>query len=268
MAIDNKLRQRYLQAIGVQTWELKSAQMLPVQLEPRIVEATESKTSAAVLTISEEHIEKRPKEDPVEHSAVQKPVFEKLDFKQAELEKIVTAVNHCENCPKRRDRLQALAGQGQGKQNNLDVFIITDPPVAEEDRAGVYLPAQAGVLFLAMLKSVGLIDRCYVSGLLKCHSLELFVPGEEEIQQCQSFLFAQIKLLKPKVLVSFGRLPAQYLLHTKRSFNELINQPHTVNIEGDKYPLIVTCPPGFLLRNPQHKKQSLNDLIRIQQMLS
>jgi DNA polymerase len=297
MATDNNLKKHYLQAMGIQAWELKSATASfeaaqqstqsrsklqlaepPVnsiaKVEPPV---TESEATDSVLQQQKKQLIQPPQEeDNTENTDLEEKALENTDLEEKALEepavenpdlkKIVTAVNNCRQCSKRTDRLQALAGQG--KQNNLDVFFITDPPVAEEDRAGVYLPEQEGVLFQAMLKSVALTNRCYVSGLLKCHSLELFVPTEEEIQQCFSFLSVQINILKPKVLVSFGRLAAQYLLHTKHCFNELINQLHTVNIEGNKYPLIVTHPPSFLLRNPHCKKQSLKDLIRIKQLVS
>ncbi len=290
----NFLRQHYLDAIGVQTWVLKSSSGLT---EPAsIIVSAQLKSTAqqqplqdAVKTTNFKNVkpthESHVRSNSLQHiaasqqskqlkSAVQNAeqlITDKVaentsQTKNSALEEITAAVTKCNKCPKRNSRLQALAGQGQ--QHKADVFFITEPPSAEEDRIGVYFPDRAGILSQAMLQSVDLSDHYYISGLLKCHSMQQFVAGEDEIKQCFSFLASQISILKPKLLVSFGRLPAQYLLHTKQSFNELINQVHEVEIAGASYPLIVSCHPGFLLRNPQYKKQSLRDLLLIKQLIS
>jgi len=70
------------------------------------------------------------------------------------------------------------------------------------------------------------------------------------------FLYRQIELVKPKVILAMGGTAAQSLLSTKQSLGALRNQVH--RFRG--IPVIVTYHPAALLRNPNWKRPTWDDV--------
>jgi len=177
---------------------------------------------------------------------------------------LLQSIQSCQRCPTRARRLNALVGQG-----NIDasILIICDAPNAEEDRAGHYLTGATETLFQAMLKSVDLGNDYFLTGIIKCHSLENFLVEASELINCADFLSAQLKQIKPDLVVVFGAAQAQAVLTTSASFNELRGKVHKVTLNHTEYPLVATYHPAYLLRNPLYKKQALADLLMIKTTL-
>ncbi len=239
------LRHSYLDAMGIQSWSLKST------LDESLSE----------LKISQEQIpqEQIPQKEMAQF--IEKDQQETTINKHSELSQVIRL---CKKCPSREHRLNALIGQGS---HNAKVFVITGAPTAEEDRVGHYLSGSSESLFHAMLCSVGLDNTVYVSGLLKCYSMTDFIVNKQELEYCLSYLQTQIEHINPSILFILGAFEAQSILKTKQSFNELRSKIHTIRINKKEYSAIVSYHPDYLLRNPLYKKQSLNDLIMLKGML-
>lgn len=173
---------------------------------------------------------------------------------------LVQSIRSCQQCTARTARRNALVGQGN---SNASVFIICDAPNAEEDIAGHYLTGQSQSLFQAMWKSIGSENDYYLTGIIKCHSMENYLVNESELHNCANFLYSQLEQVKPDCIVVFGAMQAQAMLKTSQSFNELRGQIHKVTLNQTEYSLVVTYHPAYLLRNPLFKKPALADLLSI-----
>ena len=77
-----------------------------------------------------------------------------------------------------------------------------------------------------------------------------------EVEQCEPYLHKQLALLQPKVMLALGRIAAQTLLRSKDSLTRLRAETHTY--QG--IPLIVTYHPAALLRNPNWKRPTWEDV--------
>jgi len=155
-------------------------------------------------------------------------------------------------------RYNAVVGHGNP---DARIFVISDAPGMHEDRQNNYLINSSKVLFEQMMQSISFSDDYYFTGIIKCFSLENFIYSDEDISNCSIYLHQQIKLVKPDILFVLGVKPAQILLKTQKSFNQLRNQVHQVNIKSTMFPVIISYHPAYLLRNPNYKKQALDDLI-------
>ncbi len=118
-----------------------------------------------------------------------------------------------------------------------------------------------------MLNTIGLAAEYFLSGIIKCHSLEQFQVSEQEIRNCAVHLNAQLEQINPSVLMVYGAAQTQSVLQSKQSFNELRGKIHRVTINHRQYPLVVSYHPAFLLRNPLYKREALKDLIMLKNLL-
>ncbi len=242
--------------MGIQSWSLRSA----VDSESIDLEYIEEPQLA-----QEPQPDKKPqlevKIDTTQEKLQEKSLQVFSDNSNSELQQ---AINHCQKCPSRQNRIHALSGQGN---HNAQVFIIGDAPNAEEDRSDHYLSGQSGILFQAMLSAIGLEDNNYYTGLIKCFSMTDFIVREQDIDNCLPYLHRQIENIKPSVLFVLGAFAAQNLLKSSQSFNTLRGKIHSISINNKHYSVIVSYHPAYLLRNPLYKKESLTDLIMLKNLL-
>jgi DNA polymerase len=115
----------------------------------------------------------------------------------------------------------------------------------------------AGELLTKILRAIELPRaRVFICNVVKCRPPENRLPQFDEIAACVPYLFRQIDIVKPKVILAMGGTAAQTLLNTKQSLGALRNHVH--RFRG--IPVIVTYHPAALLRNPNWKKPTWDDV--------
>jgi uracil-DNA glycosylase len=264
--MNNNLTMQYLEAIGVPIWQLKSASeynFFDSEPEPSV---NREPSAAHEEPSTENHSDKNQIK-----SNSEVPLF-KLQETQDQspdipgiAQDIVQSIQDCRLCTSRTNRLNALVGEGT---THASVVIITDAPTAEEDRSGHYLTGQLQSLFQTMFATIDLNESYFLTGIIKCFSLNQYTVNEQEVQNCSSYLNAQVEQIQPTVLVVFGVAASQMILQTKQSFNQLRGKIHTTTINNKKYSVVVSYHPAYLLRNPLYKREALSDLIMIKNLLN
>ena len=171
----------------------------------------------------------------------------------AELER---AVKTCTLCPLHKTRTQGVFGVG----NRAAQWMVTgEAPGADEDRQGEPFVGRAGQLLNSMLKAIGLPrEHVFIANILKSRPPNNRDPKPEEVQACIPYLFRQIELVNPKLILCVGRIAAQTLLETDTPIGKLRGQLH--RIAGNR-PMVVTYHPAYLLRSPGEKRKSWADLL-------
>jgi uracil-DNA glycosylase len=171
----------------------------------------------------------------------------------AELER---AVKGCTLCPLHQTRTQAVFGVGN---RNAQWMIIGEAPGADEDRQGEPFVGRAGQLLNSMLLAIGLKrEQVFIANILKSRPPNNRDPRPEEVRACLPYLFRQIELVNPRLILCVGRIAAQTLLETETPIGKLRGQLH--RIAGNR-PMIVTYHPAYLLRSPGEKRKSWSDLL-------
>lgn len=165
-------------------------------------------------------------------------------------------VRDCTACELHQSRTQTVFGTGN---KDADWLIIGEAPGADEDRQGEPFVGRAGQLLTEMLRAIGLQrEQVYIANILKCRPPDNRDPRPEEIQQCSGYLRSQISLIKPRIILVVGRIAAQSLLKTDTPIGKM--RGHRYEFEDSTIPVVVTYHPAYLLRSPQEKKKSWNDL--------
>jgi uracil-DNA glycosylase len=188
---------------------------------------------------------------PAQRPAAPRAVDTQLGW--AELE---GAVKSCTLCPLHQTRTQAVFGVGN---RNAQWMVIGEAPGADEDRQGEPFVGRAGQLLNSMLKAIGLKrEQVFIANILKSRPPNNRDPRPEEVRACLPYLFRQIELVNPQLILCVGRIAAQTLLETDTAIGKLRGQLH--RIAGNR-PMIVTYHPAYLLRSPGEKRKSWADLL-------
>ena len=138
-----------------------------------------------------------------------------------------------------------------------DLLIIGEAPGADEDRLGEPFVGRAGQLLDQMLLAIGESrDSVFIANILKCRPPDNRDPRLEEVLQCEPFLRRQLALVQPKVILAVGRVAAQSLLKSQDPVGRMRGRDYRF---ADT-PLLVTYHPAYLLRRPQEKAKSWQDL--------
>ena len=180
-------------------------------------------------------------------------------WKQAEsLADFDEIINNCSKCPLAKQRNNFVFGEGDPK---ADILIVGEAPGADEDRMGRPFVGAAGKLLDKILAAINLSrHEVFICNILKCHPPQNRDPLPEEIAQCQPYLMKQIELVQPKIILCLGRFAAQTLLQTTNSLGSLRGR----FFDFCESKLIVTYHPAALLRNPEYKRPTWDDVQLLQ----
>ena len=159
-------------------------------------------------------------------------------------------------------RRQIVFGVGNPQ---ADLMFVGEAPGADEDIQGEPFVGRAGQLLTKIIEAIGLKrEDVYIANVIKCRPPQNRNPEPDEVEQCEPFLFRQIDVIKPKVIVALGKFAAQSLLKT--------TEPIT-RIRGREYRyrdaiLMPTYHPAYLLRNPSSKREVWEDMKRVRELLA
>lgn len=210
-------------------------------------------------SMSENGIEPEPE---AEAASADLPSLDELHAtaKLPSLDELRSTVAACRACGLCETRTQTVFSDGVA---NAPLMVVGEAPGAEEDASGLPFVGRAGQLLDRMLTAVGAsrASNVYIANVLKCRPPGNRNPEMAEIEQCSPFVFQQIAVSKPKVLLLVGRFAIQTLLGSKKSVGELRGQLHHVTVQGREIPAVVTYHPAYLLRRPEEKAKVWDDLL-------
>jgi uracil-DNA glycosylase family 4 len=163
-------------------------------------------------------------------------------------------IGDCTRCALHKGRNKIVFADGDA---NARLMFVGEGPGADEDAQGLPFVGRAGQLLNNMIGAMGLKrEEVYIANVVKCRPPQNRTPEPEEANTCSPFLFRQIDVVRPEVIVALGATAATYLLGQRQPLAGLRGRIHA--FRGSK--LIVTYHPAFLLRDPRQKKEAWADL--------
>lgn len=181
-------------------------------------------------------------------------------------------VRGCTRCPlATQGRMQTVFGVGSPRPQ---IVFVGEGPGAEEDQRGEPFVGRAGQLLTRMIQAMTLSrEEVYIANIVKCRPPGNRTPTPEESQTCSPYLFRQLAILRPKVIVALGRPAAQTLLATSTPIGKLRGQFHDFpppELAAHGLPacrLMPTFHPAYLLRSPGEKGKAWADLQEVMKFL-
>jgi len=187
-------------------------------------------------------------------AAEEPPVVESDRGDADALAQVATEASACEACSLSRTRRSVVFGVGD---RGADLMLIGEAPGAEEDRQGLPFVGPAGQLLDRILGAIELRrDEVYIANIVKCRPPGNRDPHPDEVASCRHFLERQIDLVRPRLLVTLGRVAAHTLLGTDGSLASLRGRWFTVH----DVPTRVTYHPAALLHNQRYKRPTWEDM--------
>jgi DNA polymerase len=167
---------------------------------------------------------------------------------------VATLIASCRKCRLCDTRTNTVAGEGA---DNARLVVVGEGPGRTEDETGRPFVGQAGDLLTKILAAIDLPrEQVYICNIVKCRPPENRVPQYDEVASCLPYLWRQIELVRPKVILAMGGTAAQSLLDAKSALGAMRNRVH--RFRG--IPVVVTYHPAALLRNPNWKKPTWDDV--------
>lgn len=228
--VKQALRERYLSAMGIQTW-------VPIDAAPG-------------------HAAQPAVPDGVE-GVPDLPAKAGGDAAGLDWDGLASRVAACTACGLHVTRNLPVFSRGD---RNAELLVVGEAPGAEEDRLGEPFVGTAGRLLDAMLRAMGYArgEVCIVN-TLKCRPPGNRDPHIDELAACRVLLDRQIALVRPGLILAVGRVATQALLGTDLPLGKLRGRVHI--LPGTDIPLIATYHPAYLLRVPAEKRRSWQDLL-------
>lgn len=165
----------------------------------------------------------------------------------------------CKECELYKTRTNVVFGNGN---ENADIMFIGEAPGEKEDISGNVFVGRAGQLLDSLLAEIGLKrENVYIANMCKCRPPLNRDPKPIEQEKCIEYLFEQINIVKPKLLVCLGRISAKRLI--SKDFK--VTKEHGTVFERDGLKIMGTFHPAAILRNPHQKPDMQKDFLVIKE---
>jgi uracil-DNA glycosylase len=169
------------------------------------------------------------------------------------------ACTRCKLCT--LGRTQVVFGTGNPKAR---LMLVGEAPGEEEDERGEPFVGRSGQLLTKIIEAIGLSrEQVYIANVIKCRPPGNRNPEPDEVAACEPYLFRQIDVINPMVIVPLGKFATQCLLKTTDPITRL--RGRRFDYRGTT--LIPTFHPAYLLRNPSAKREVWDDMKLVRAIL-
>lgn len=185
------------------------------------------------------------------------------ESREAVLAELAQQVAQCTRCPELvQNRTQTVFGVGNPYS---ELVFIGEAPGVDEDKQGVPFVGRAGQLLTAMITNgMGMRrEDVYICNILRCRPPNNRTPTREEADRCRPWLDATLAVIQPKYICCLGNVAAQNLLQTDVGIGKLRGKVWEYN----QAKVVCTYHPAYLLRNPDKKRETWEDLKLLLQVM-
>tara|TARA_Y100000310_G_C20450708_1_gene700577 strand:- start:34 stop:741 length:708 start_codon:yes stop_codon:yes gene_type:complete len=178
--------------------------------------------------------------------------------KKEKLNILKKKIENIENCNLKKTANKMVFSDGN---MNSKIMFIGEGPGAQEDRIGLPFVGDAGKLLDKMMEAINLNrNKVYISNVVNYRPPSNRKPTEEEIERYLPFLKLHIEIIKPRILVLLGSTALQAISRKEKIISKVRGKWFKSKIGECEPEIIVTFHPAYLIRQPEQKKKSWNDL--------
>jgi DNA polymerase len=178
-----------------------------------------------------------------------------------DLASFAESIAGCTRCPLSAGRTPVVFGSGNP---HADLMFVGEAPGFHEDKQGVPFVGAAGQLLSKLLAGIGLArDDVFVANVLKCRPPGNRDPQPEEIAACETHLFRQLELIRPKVVATLGNFATKLLSGRQDGITRVHGREQTVTLGGQRVTLYPIFHPAAALYTPRMLAVLEEDFARI-----
>ena len=182
------------------------------------------------------------------------------------LEKLKKQINSIENCNLKDNSQNLILGDGN---INSSIMLIGEAPGAEEDKSIKTFKGEVGDLLNKMLLAIEIKrQNIYCSYAVNFRPPEDRKPTTQEIRRYSVFLKEHISIIDPKIIILMGSSAMESLTGINTKISSERGKWKELILKNKTYPLIISFSPSYLIRFPENKKYSWEDLKKIKQKIN
>ena len=181
------------------------------------------------------------------------------------LSKLKKKINSIENCNLKDNSKNLILGDGNIKS---PIMIIGETPGEAEDDCGFSFQGEVGPLLKKMLLAIDLdINKIYKTYSINFRTPEDRKPTTKEIKRYSPFLKDHISIIDPKIIILMGSTAMESIINSNNKISVERGKWKEIILKSKTYPLMITYSPSYLLRYPENKKYSWEDLKKIKKKI-
>ena len=190
---------------------------------------------------------------------------QEITNKTEKLSELKIRINSIENCNLKNNSKNLILGDGDV---NSSIMLIGEAPGKEEDDTGFVFKGDVGKLLKKMLQAIQIkLENTYISYSVNFRPPEDRKPTSQEIKRYSIFLKEHISIINPKILVLMGSTAMEAVTGLTEKISSERGNWKEIIIKNKTYPIMITFSPSYLLRFPENKKYSWEDLKKIRQKI-
>ena len=191
-------------------------------------------------------------------------VLNEID-KEKELNELKLQINSINDCNLKDNSKKIVLGDGN---INSPIMLVGEAPGMEEDITGLTFLGETGNLLKKMLNAINIKkENIYSTYAVNFRPPEDRKPTPKEIIRYSQFLQKQISIIKPKLIILMGSTAMESLTGLNSKISIERGKWKEVIVKNTTYNVMITFNPSYLLRVPENKKHSWEDLKKIKQKI-
>jgi len=181
--------------------------------------------------------------------------------KKTLLEELKKNINSIENCNLKSNSNHLILGDGKP---DSPIMLIGEAPSAIEDESGKTFQGEVGALLDKMLMAIEIKrDSIYLSYAINFRPPEDRKPTSQEIKRYSIFLKKHISIIDPKLIIVMGSSAMEALTGSGNKISKERGNWKEIILDNKTYPMMISFNPSYLIRFPENKKYSWEDLKKI-----
>ena len=185
--------------------------------------------------------------------------------KEKELNELKLQINSINDCSLKDNSKKIVLGDGN---INSSIMLVGEAPGVEEDNLGLTFLGDVGDLLRKMLIAINIKkENIYSTYAVNFRPPEDRKPTSAEIKRYSHFLQKQISIIKPKIIILMGGSAMESLTGLNSKISKERGKWKEIIVKNTTYNVIITFNPSYLLRVPENKKHSWEDLKKIKQKI-
>ena len=181
------------------------------------------------------------------------------------IEELKKKINSIENCKLKDNSQNLVLGDGD---INSSIMLVGEAPGIEEDKSNATFKGEVGKLLNKMLLAIEIKrENIYSSYAINFRPPEDRKPTSQEIKRYSIFLKEHVAIINPKIIILMGSSAMEALTGINSKISSERGKWKEVILKSKTYPVMITFNPSYLIRFPENKKYSWEDLKKIKQKI-
>ena len=187
------------------------------------------------------------------------------ESKNEKLFKLKERISSIENCILKQNAQNLIMGDGD---IDSPIMIIGEAPGLLEDNENKTFQGEVGLLLKKMLHAINLdFEKTYSTYSVNFRTPEDRKPTTQEIKRYSSFLKEHISIINPRLIILFGSTAMEAVTGSNNRISNERGKWKEIILKNKTFPAMITFSPSYLIRFPENKKYSWEDLKEIKQKI-